>query len=141
MGRKSNRRKSNRKKRKKQGYTGSNKNGNIVVKKKPRSKFVNGLIDAASIIYFVTGICIFVYLGNLEVPSVSLHILLIVVFILIAIALYVLVFVELLSSGRDKGSSKRKKGSSYSSSGFMDYSSNDCSSSSDGGGDCGGGGD
>lgn len=33
----------------------------------------------------------------------------IVVFILIAIALYVLVFVELLSSGRDEGSSKRKK--------------------------------
>ncbi|MDM5190301.1 hypothetical protein QUF99_24045 [Bacillus sp. DX4.1] len=133
-------RKSNRKKRKKQGYTGSDKNGNIVVKKKPRSKLVNGLIDAASIIYFVTGICIFVYLGNLEVPSVSLHIMMIVVFILIAIALYVLVFVELLSSGRDEGSSKRKKGSSYSSSGFMDYSSNDCSSSSDGG-DCGGGGD
>ncbi|WP_242236176.1 hypothetical protein [Bacillus cereus group sp. BfR-BA-01316] len=46
-------------------------------------------------------------------------------------------------SNKDRKRKRCKKPSyaSSSSSGFGDYSSNDCSSSSDGGGDCGGGGD
>ncbi|MGH1287478.1 hypothetical protein [Bacillus toyonensis] len=72
----------------------------------------------------------------------------ILVFILVAIELVLfIIFFDTVwpshESKRDRKRKKRKKSSyaSSSSSGFGDYSSNDCSSLSDGGGDCGGEGD
>ncbi|MES9700535.1 MULTISPECIES: hypothetical protein [Bacillus] len=67
-------------------------------------------------------------------------------YILVAIelVLFFILFDKVWPSHESKKDGKRSKKSSYassSSSGFGDYSSNDCSGSSDGGGDCGGGGD
>ncbi|WP_242219659.1 hypothetical protein [Bacillus cereus group sp. BfR-BA-01380] len=142
MGRKSNR-KSSRKKR--NHYIHRKKEINSSLQKKPRFKFINFLRDAAGIVYLVTWIAIFVSLDDSDISSGSFKGFLFIIALLIAIALYILLFKELWPDRGNNTSQKRKKGSSYDSSGFINdshsHSDTDCSSSSDGGGDCGGGGD
>nr|WP_255303487.1 hypothetical protein [Bacillus wiedmannii] len=118
----------------------------VVTKKKPRSKIASGLIDAANVMYFIVMCIIFINLIKLPVSNLSLHVFVLIIFLMVAILVHVLVFGTLLSTNKDGGKKvqKRKMNPSYyasSSSGFGDYSSNDCSSSSDSGGDCEGGGD
>ncbi|PGZ58402.1 hypothetical protein COE58_22080 [Bacillus cereus] len=139
-------RKSKRGKHKKQRGMVRSKHEIVVTKKKPRSKIASGLIDAANVMYFIVMVIIFINLIKLPVSNLSLHVFVLIIFLMVAILVHVLVFGTLLSTNKNGGKKvqKKKRNSSYyasSSSGFGDYSSNDCSSSSDSGGDCGGGGD
>lgn len=133
-------RKSKRRKRKKQRGVIRSKHELVVTKKRPRSKFESGLIDAANVMYFIVMSIIFINLIKLQISNLSLHVFVLIIFLMVAISVHVLVFGTLLSNNKNGGKKvqKKKRNSSYyasSSSGFGDYSSNDCSSSSDGGGD------
>ncbi|MGE7886199.1 hypothetical protein ACQKN7_01990 [Bacillus cereus] len=139
-------RKSKRRKRKKQREVIRSKHELVVTKKRSRSKIESGLIDAANVMYFIVMGITFINLIKLQVSNLSLHVFVLIIFLMVAILVHVLVFGTLLSTnknGGEKGQRKKRNSSYYSSSssGFGDYSSSDCSSSSDGGGDCGGGGD
>ncbi|MEM5600519.1 hypothetical protein AAHB61_07160 [Bacillus cereus] len=102
-------RKSKRRKHKKQRGVIRSKHELVVTKKRPRSKIESGLIDAANVMYFIVMCIIFINLIKLPVSNLSLHVFVLIIFLMVAILVHVLVFGTLLSTNKNGGEKGKKR--------------------------------
>ncbi|MFE7375008.1 hypothetical protein ACFU6E_09910 [Bacillus cereus] len=102
-------RKSKRRKRKKQREVIRSKHELVVTKKRSRSKIESGLIDAANVMYFIVMGTIFINLIKLQVSNLSLHVFVLIIFLMVAILVHVLVFGTLLSTNKNGGEKGQRK--------------------------------